>query len=134
MKNKKIVTYRDLDVFQRSYKAMLLVMKEIVPKLPTSEKFDLTDQISRSSKAIPRLIAEGFAKRHQKRGFQKYLSDAMAESNETQVGITQCEDIYGDLMPVDICDDLVEEYNIISKQLYKLEMAWDKFSKPNPKH
>jgi len=58
----------------------------------------------------------------------------MAESNETQVGITQCEDIYGDLMPVDVCDDLVEEYDIISKQLYKLEMAWDKFSKPNPKH
>ena len=67
-------------------------MKEIVPRLPDSEKFDLKDQLSRSSKAIPRLIAEGFAKKHQKAGFQKYLDDAMAESNETQVSVCQSKD------------------------------------------
>ena len=38
-------------------------MMKIVPKLPDSEKYDLKDQLARSSKAIPRLIAEGYAKR-----------------------------------------------------------------------
>ena len=78
--NKKIIrSFRDLEVYQNTYKAMLLVMKGIVPKLPDSEKYDLKDQLSRSCKAIPRLIAEGYAKRHQKMGFQKYLGDAMGE-------------------------------------------------------
>ena len=93
MDKKMIRSFRDLEVYQNSYKAMLWVMTKIIPKLPTSEKFDLSDQLSRSCKAIPRLIAEGYAKRHQKLGFQKYLDDAMAESNETIVSLEQCRDI-----------------------------------------
>jgi len=127
---KKIISYKDLEVYQRSYNACLIVMKEIVPKLPDSEKFDLKDQLSRSSKAIPRLIAEGFAKKHQKAGFQKYLDDAMAESNETQVSICQSKDIYSTCVDVGICDQLINEYDIISKQLYRLREAWSNFSKP----
>jgi hypothetical protein len=46
-------------------------MKEIVPKLPDTEKYDLRDRPSRSCKAKPRLIAEGYARRHQKAGFQQ---------------------------------------------------------------
>ena len=56
-----IRSFRDLDVYQNSYKAMLLVYKEILPALPESEKYDLKDQLRRSTKAIPRLIAEGYA-------------------------------------------------------------------------
>ncbi len=86
---KKIKSFRDLDVYQRTYKAAIEVMTKIIPKLPDSEKYDLKDQLSRSCKAIPRLIAEGYAKRHQKHGFQKYLDDAMAECNETVVSLSQ---------------------------------------------
>ena len=105
-------------------------MKELVPKLPDSEKFDLKDQLSRSLKAVPRLIAEGFAKKHQKAGFQKYLDDAMAESNETQVSVCQSKDIYPKFVNITICDQLILAYDIISKQLYRLREAWSKFSKP----
>ena len=129
MEIKKITNYRDLDVYQRSYNASILVMTKIVPKLPDSEKYDLKDQLSRSSKAVPRLIAEGFAKKHQKAGFQKYLDDAMAEANETQVSLCQCRDIYSRFTDVNLCEDLMKEYDIIGKQLYRLEEAWDKFSK-----
>ena len=106
-------------------------MQQIVPKLPDSEKYDLKDQLSRSSKAVPRLIAEGFAKKHQKAGFQKYLDDAMAESNETQVGICQSKDLYPKFVDINICDQLIAEYDITGKQLYRLREAWSKFSKPN---
>lgn len=85
---KKIISFRDLEVYERSYKCCLQVMTVIVPKLPDSEKFDLKDQLSRSSKAIPRLIAEGYGKRHQKHGFQRYLDDAMGECNETIVSLS----------------------------------------------
>ena len=130
MDKKKIITYRDLEVYQRAYNTCLLVMKNIVTKLPESEKYDLKDQLSRSSKAVPRLIAEGFAKKHQKAGFQKYLDDAMAESNETGVGLCQSKDIYPNFVDVSICEQLTSEYDIIGKQLYRLREAWNKFSNP----
>lgn len=91
---KPIVTFRDLEVYQNTYGAMLVVMHEVLPQLPPRERYDLVDQLSRSCKAIPRLIAEGFAKKHQRAGFQKYLDDAMAECNETIVSLEQAKDIY----------------------------------------
>lgn len=57
-----IKSYRDLEVYRNTYNTMLAVMKEIIPKLPATEKFDLQDQLSRACKAIPRLLAEGYAK------------------------------------------------------------------------
>ena len=58
MNKKRITSFRELEVYQNTYQAMLEVMKKIVPKLPDIEKYDLRDQISRACKAIPRLIAE----------------------------------------------------------------------------
>jgi len=129
MEYKKITSYKDLDVYQRAYKSSILVMTKIVPKLPENEKYDLKDQLSRSSKAVPRLIAEGFAKKHQKSGFQKYIDDAMGESNETQVGLCQCRDIYPKYIDLNVDEELIKEYEIISKQLYRLKESWDKFYK-----
>ncbi|MCK4995199.1 MAG: four helix bundle protein [Candidatus Omnitrophica bacterium] len=110
---------------------MLLVMKEIVPKLPKCEKFDLIDQLRRSSKAIPRLISEGYAKKHQKAGFQKYIDDAMAESNETGVSINQARDIYPKYIDVKLCDQLMDAYDKVSRQLYNLGIAWTDFKSRN---
>lgn len=64
IQEKRITSFYDLEVYRDTYNASIVVMKEIVPKLPDVEKFDLRNQISRSAKAIPRLIAEGYAKRH----------------------------------------------------------------------
>jgi four helix bundle protein len=124
---KKVVTFTDLEVYQRSYKPCIQVMTKIIPSLPDSEKYDLKDQISRSCKAIPRLIAEGYAKRHQKMGFQKYLDDAMAECNETVVSLTQCKDIYPKLINLELCIELIKEYDIAGRQLYRLAESWSRF-------
>ena len=123
--NKKIKSFKDLIVYQNSYKAMLLVMKEVLPSLPQSDKYDLRYQLSRSCKAIPRLIAEGYAKRHQKAGFQKYLDDAMGECNETLVGLEQTKDIYE--VKIDLCNDLIETYDICGRQIYRLRESWQNF-------
>ena len=123
--NKKITSFKDLIVYQATYDAMLKVMKNLIPFLPESEKYDLKSQLSRSCKAIPRLIAEGYAKRHQKAGFQKYLDDAMGECNETIVSIEQIKDIYA--IKIDLCSELIKIYDISGRQLYKLVEAWNKF-------
>ncbi|MDH4211221.1 MAG: four helix bundle protein [candidate division WOR-3 bacterium] len=130
MKEKKRITsFHDLDVYQNTYKACIEIMKRIVPRLPESEKYDLKDQLSRSCKAIPRLIAEGYAKRHQKMGFQKYLDDGMAECNETIVSLSQARDIYDNSADVDLCNSLIDTYDKSGRQLYNLAIAWSKFKR-----
>ena len=121
----KITSFRDLVVYQKAYKICITLMTEVLVALPESEKYDLKDQLSRSCKAVPRLIAEGYGKKHQKAGFQKYLDDAMAEVNETIVGLSQIRDIYK--IKVQLCDKLVEEYDVLGRQIFCLSEAWDKF-------
>ncbi len=128
---KRITSFHDLEVYRNSYAAMLIVMKEIVPKLPDSEKYDLRSQLSRACKAVPRLIAEGYAKRHQKAGFQKYIDDAMGECNEMVVSLSQCRDIYPKfIVDVKRCDEIIDMYDKTGRQLYKLGNSWTKFKKP----
>jgi four helix bundle protein len=125
-KHKKIKNFDDLKVYQSSYELCGVVFKQILPLLPECEKWDLKDQLRRSCKAIPRLIAEGYAKKHQVKGFQKYLDDALVESNESIVGLRQCRDLYN--IKLDICTQLVDRYDKVSRQTYKLALAWDKFT------
>jgi four helix bundle protein len=128
MEDRKIIrSFHDLEVYQVAYQAMLEVFKYILPSLPAEEKYDLADQLRRSTKAVPRLIAEGHSKRHQKKGFQKYLDDAMAESNETIVSLTQAKDLYFSWVDIKLCERLADTYDKISRQCYNLAVAWDKF-------
>jgi len=52
----KITSFRDLEVYQNTYKACIEMMTKIIPELPDFEKNDLKSQLRRSVKAIPRLI------------------------------------------------------------------------------
>lgn len=129
-KGKSITSFRDLEVYRNTYEASIIVMTKIVSNLPESEKYDLKSQLSRSCKAIPRLIAEGYAKRHQRRGFQKYLDDAMGECNETVVSVSQCRDVYPECVEVALCDQLIDIYDKSGRQLYRLAEAWSGFKTP----
>lgn len=124
----KIKSYKDLDVYNRSYKLSIIICTKVIIKLPKEEKFDLVDQLRRSCKAIPRLIAEGFGKKHQKKGFQKYLDDAIAENNETIVSLSHTKDIYFENINPNSIQKLINEYEIVGKQLFRLKQTWDKFS------
>jgi len=126
---KKITRYEDLEIYRNTYGASIKVHKEIIFKLPNCEKYDLIDQLRRSSKAVPRLIAEGYSKRHQKAGFQKYLDDALAECNETAVSLKHCRDIYD----ID-CIDLIDLYDRSAKQIYRLSEIWSTFKRFKPDH
>jgi four helix bundle protein len=127
--NKKITSFCDLEVYQNTYKACIEVMTKIISQIPDIEKNDLKSQLRRSVKAIPRLIAEGYAKRHQKHGFQKYLDDAMGECNETIVGLEQCRDLYGKNVDRQLCEQLVDLCDKSGRQLYNLSSAWSKFKR-----
>lgn len=58
--------------------------------LPSSERFNLIDQINRSSCSIPSNIAEGSGKRTQKH-FAEYLSTSLSSAYELQTQLLICE-------------------------------------------
>jgi len=51
---------------------------------PAEERYALTDQIRRSSRAIKAMIAEAWARRRYKAAFINKIDEALGEANETQ--------------------------------------------------
>jgi four helix bundle protein len=83
---KAIRHFRDLDVYQNALEAGLRVY-ELSKKFPDSERYALTDQIRRSSRAVCANIAEAWRKRRYTAAFISKLSDSETEAAETQVHI-----------------------------------------------
>ncbi len=125
--NKSIRSFTDLNVYQRVLEATKITLIKLIPRLPTYEKFDLGDQMRRCCKAIPALIAEGYAKKHQLRAFKKYLDDALGECNEMNPHLVICRDVYG--IDDKLCNYLIDTYEIAGKQLYNLKRNWMVFGR-----
>ena len=79
-------SFRDLTVFKKAFD---LAMKIFVmtKKFPSEEKYELTDQLRRSSRAVCRAIGEGYRKRQYPKHFSSEMSDADMEKSETQVSL-----------------------------------------------
>ena len=82
-------TFKDLKIYQESIRLMLVV-QDICKKLPGQEKFQLIDQASRSSSAVPDNISEGYTAYHYKDKINRFY-DARKESGETQNHIFKME-------------------------------------------
>lgn len=78
--------FRELDVYRN---AMNLLMKifELTKRWPSEERFNLTDQIRRSSRSVCTNLAEAWRKRRYKAAFVSKLSDSETEAAETQVSM-----------------------------------------------
>jgi four helix bundle protein len=55
-------SFENLKVWQKAHELMLFVHREVVPLLPREERWDLADQIRRSSKSVGANIAEGYGR------------------------------------------------------------------------
>lgn len=62
MDEAKEMGFEGLKVWRKAHQLMLDVHKKLIPVLPKEERFDLTDQIRRSSKSVPANIAEGYGR------------------------------------------------------------------------
>src|SRR5919198_4811285 len=84
MAKKPIRHFRDLDVYQNTL-AVGLRVYELNNTFPNEERYALTDQVQRSSRSVCANIAEAWRKRRYQAAFVAKLSDAEAETAETQV-------------------------------------------------
>jgi four helix bundle protein len=78
-----IRSFRDLDVYKlaREQARNLFAVSKSFPK---EERFSLTDQIRRSSRAVNAMIAEAWARRRYLAAFINKIDEALGEAMETQ--------------------------------------------------
>jgi four helix bundle protein len=80
-------SFKKLPVWQKSIALVQYIYKEVVPKLPDSEKYVLVPQFTKAAISIPLNIAEGSG-RYSKREFKQFLYIARGSLYEL---ITQIE-------------------------------------------
>lgn len=116
--------FRDLTVYQES----LQLAKEIndyAKNLPKEEKYLLSDQMKRASRAIPSLIAEGWVKRKLIREFRKYLRATIGEANEMMSHLEQSR-LFG-LDTQKKSAELIGRYDHLSAKLSSLKDNWQNY-------
>jgi len=86
-----IKSFRDLDVYvlaREQAKRIFTISKSF----PKEEKYSLTDQIRRSSRAVNAMIAEAWARRRYPAAFINKIDEAMGEAMETQAWLDHALD------------------------------------------
>jgi four helix bundle protein len=86
-----ISSFRDLDVYTQAReqtKRVFIASKSF----PREERFSLTDQIRRSSRAVNAMIAEAWARRMYPAAFVNKIDEAMGEAMETQAWLDHALD------------------------------------------
>src|SRR3989344_4888088 len=119
-----IKSFLDLDVYQEAFK-LSLDIEEIVKTYPRREQFLLVDQSRRASRAVPALIAEGYAKRETLPVFKKLLRDAIGEANEMINHIALAKAL-GYIKPTK-ADVLIDRYHTVGKKLTRLKENWKNY-------
>lgn len=76
-------SFRDLTVYKKAFELAMEIFA-LSKAFPKEERYSLTDQIRRSSRAICSCIAEAYRKRNYKAYFVSKSSDADMENSETQ--------------------------------------------------
>ena len=87
----RINSAKDLDVYQKAY-VLAMEIFEISKSWPREEKYSLTDQIRRSSRAVCSNLREAWSKRRYEAHFVSKLSDADGENSETDTWLDFARD------------------------------------------
>jgi four helix bundle protein len=76
-------SFRDLNVYRLADETAQKIF-QLSRKFPPEERYSLTDQIRRSSRAVKAMIAEAWGRRRYKAVFVNKLDEALGEATETQ--------------------------------------------------
>ena len=111
-----IVTYRDLIVWQKSVKLVVLVY-QLTDEFPKSEIYGITSQMRRAAISIPSNIAEG-RRRSTRKEFKHFLTNSFESGAEleTQIEIAKLLP-FGKNLNYNNLDSLLEE---VMKMLNKM--------------
>ncbi len=127
---KPVFTFRDLEVYQKTMEASVVVVKNLKAKL-TQLKYPFVDGMIQCSMSIPLFIGEAHSIRfgdHSRAIL--LLENAMAGCNKMIIYLEQARGIYGSKLDFDLIEDLVKKYANVRTKIFRLEKAWQKFTLP----
>lgn len=106
--------FKGLQVYKRAYKLAMKIF-ELSKSFPKEERYSLTDQIRRASRAVCSNIAEGYRKRIYPNHFRSKISDADAEASEVLVWLDFSHDC--NYISPELHQQLYSEYQEIGRML-----------------
>jgi len=122
-------SFRDLKVYQAARKAAQLIF--VVSKnFSLEERYSLTDQIRRSSRAVKAMIAEAWARRRYKAAFVNKIDESLGEGYETQSWLDDALD--AGYLSKEQFTDLNSRYDAIGGMLSRMMDRADDFCKYAP--
>ena len=101
----KMRDYKKLEVWKKSHELYMYVKKNIAPKFPKEERYEMTSQLLRARLSIPLNIVEGCG-RYTDKDFAHFLDGSLGSTNEVD---------YCCLAASELAYISVEEYNIVNK-------------------
>jgi four helix bundle protein len=107
-------SFRELSVYQKCRQLASKIF-QMSQSFPREERYSLTDQIRRSSRAIGANLAEAWAKRRYEKHFVSKLTDADGEQMETQHWIETARD--SRYIDEPTCTQLIVECQEIGRML-----------------
>ena len=122
-------SFRDLKVYQAAREAARFVF-ESSKSFPREERYALTDQMRRSSRAVKAMIAEAWARRRYKAAFVNKIDEALGEAYETQSWLDDALD--GAYLSPKQFDELDKQYDGIGGMLSRMIDRADDFCKYAP--
>jgi four helix bundle protein len=122
-------SFRDLKVYQAAGEAGGRIFS-LSKAFPREERYALTDQIRRSSRAIKAMIAEAWARRRYKAAFINKIDEALGEANETQSWLDDALD--GEYLDKATFEELDARYQRIGGMLSRMIDRADDFCKHAP--
>jgi four helix bundle protein len=90
---KRVVSFEDLEVFQRAYRVSLEIHRASL-EFPAIEQRVLADQLRRASKSICANVAEGYGRqKRSKAEFKRFLTMAIGSGDEMRVWVRYALDL-----------------------------------------
>ncbi|MBK0382040.1 four helix bundle protein [Pedobacter sp. SD-b] len=109
--------FKKYEVWQLAHENVLFVYKTILPKIPPSEKYDLTSRIKRAAYSIPLNIAEG-AGRNTDKDFASFLDNALGSAQEVEYALLLIKEL--EFIDEDVYTLSNGKINIIKSKLINL--------------
>lgn len=126
----KISSFRDLDVYAMSVREAKRLF-DLSKAFPPEEKYALTDQVRRSSRAVGAMLAEAWARRRYPAAFVNKINEALGEAMETQAWLDHAR-MCG-YIDDEQYRELDEAWQRIGGKLRRMEQRADTFCTPTPK-
>src|SRR5947208_16176260 len=119
-------SFRDLNVYRLARESAKKVYDRS-KNFPPEERYSLTDQVRRSSRAVKAMIAEAWARRRYKAVFINKLDEALGEATETQSWLDDARD--AEYLSPQQFDDVNSQYISIGRMLSRMIDRADDFCK-----